>query len=362
VIMVHQMMDPSLIGTSSGGYGGQCRQIVTTAVSQLRLTRDGWSVAAIPAVLPVDVAINGGSTLLVVPSAGRIPDATFTSTAPFTVFPVPVGQSRAVLAPCLGMTVPPPQLPGGIPVPLGRVTAVAFDPAGQLALQTREPARFHLGSRSVALPGRSRKHKGHELFHLATAGGIACASCHPEGSDDGQVWQFAGIGMRRTQSLAGGISGSAPFHWSGDMVDFTHLATEVLGSRMSGPQMDAPYTASLLHWVDKIPRIESPAPSDAESAARGQILFNDATVGCATCHAGDRMTNNANMFVNTGANFQVPSLRGVVWRAPYMHNGCAPTLTDRFTAALCGGGDSHGQTSQLSADQRMDLVAYLETL
>jgi hypothetical protein len=43
-----------------------------------------------------------------------------------------------------------------------------------------------------------------------------------------------------------------------------------------------------------------------------------------------------------------------------MHEGCAATLADRFGA--CSGGDAHGKTSHLTAEQRPDLVAYLETL
>jgi hypothetical protein len=43
-----------------------------------------------------------------------------------------------------------------------------------------------------------------------------------------------------------------------------------------------------------------------------------------------------------------------------MHDGCATTLADRFGA--CGGGDKHGHTSQLTAAQVADLVAYLDSL
>jgi hypothetical protein len=45
-----------------------------------------------------------------------------------------------------------------------------------------------------------------------------------------------------------------------------------------------------------------------------------------------------------------------------MHDGCAPTLRDRFTNPHCGGGDSHGVTSKLTLEQIDDLVHYLETL
>jgi mono/diheme cytochrome c family protein len=210
------------------------------------------------------------------------------------------------------------------------------------------------------LPGRPRKHTGHELFHLATVGGIACASCHPEGQDDGQVWNFASLGSRRTQSLAGGILGTEPFHWNGDMTDFNMLAADVFGRRMSGPSVQPGHTASLLKWIDKIPRLASPAASDEAAAARGQALFNDPVVACGSCHSGTRFTNNTTVAVNTGGAFQVPSLLGIAWRAPYMHQGCAATLNDRFGS--CGGGDSHGKTSHLTPEQRADLVVYLETL
>jgi hypothetical protein len=50
-------------------------------------------------------------------------------------------------------------------------------------------------------------------------------------------------------------------------------------------------------------------------------------------------------------------------RAPYMHHGCAATLEDRFSPILdCGGGDLHGKTSHLTAEQINDLVAYISTL
>jgi cytochrome c peroxidase len=71
------------------------------------------------------------------------------------------------------------------------------------------------------------------------------------------------------------------------------------------------------------------------------------------------MTNTATVDVGTGGSFQVPSLRGLLWRPPYMHDGCASTIADRFGAC---GGTKHGQVSTLSAGQKADLVTYLETL
>jgi len=359
-LMVHQIMLAAPIDTGGGGYGGQCRQIVTTAVTLLRTDGSGWWVDSIPTVLPVDIAATEDGSRVAVPSAARTSYLPFSGKMPFVVFTPPALNTRVSLSPCGGGFSMPPFV-GGQPEPQGRVVAVAFDPSGRLALQTRAPNMFHLGSRSVPLPGRTRKHTGHEIFHLATAGGIACASCHPEGRDDGQVWNFANLGPRRTQSLAGGIAGTEPLHWAGDMSNFDMLAFDVFLSRMSGPKIEPVHAASLKKWVDTIPRLEAPGNGDVGAVARGQGLFNEPSLGCATCHSGPRLTNNQTLDVNTGAGpFQVPSLLGIAWRAPYMHQGCAATLEDRF--GPCGGGDRHGQTSKLTVAQRSDLIAYLETL
>jgi CxxC motif-containing protein (DUF1111 family) len=55
-------------------------------------------------------------------------------------------------------------------------------------------------------------------------------------------------------------------------------------------------------------------------------------------------------------------LVGVSWRFPFLHDGCAQTLAERF--ALDGGCDNpaHGTTSQLSAQDLSDLIAYLESI
>jgi cytochrome c peroxidase len=84
-------------------------------------------------------------------------------------------------------------------------------------------------------------------------------------------------------------------------------------------------------------------------------------VGCVTCHSGPQFSTHKLVDVGTGGVFKVPSLNGVGYRAPFLHDGCAATLTDRFSAT-CGGGDNHGTTQQLDAGQIADLVAYLESL
>jgi hypothetical protein len=56
----------------------------------------------------------------------------------------------------------------------------------------------------------------------------------------------------------------------------------------------------------------------------------------------------------------VPSLVGIGTRGPFMHDGCAKTLRERFGA--CGGGDKHGVTSTLKPAELNDLLTYLNTI
>ena len=49
-----------------------------------------------------------------------------------------------------------------------------------------------------------------------------------------------------------------------------------------------------------------------------------------SCHVGPLMTTKQIVDVGTGGAFKVPSLLGVGARAPFMHDGCATTLMDRF--------------------------------
>ncbi len=45
---------------------------------------------------------------------------------------------------------------------------------------------------------------GHDVYHAQAGGRLACASCHPEGGDDGHVWILDGL-PRRTPSQRGKV-------------------------------------------------------------------------------------------------------------------------------------------------------------
>jgi hypothetical protein len=252
-----------------------------------------------------------------------------------------------------------------IPVNVEPVS-VAFADDTRVLVQTREPAVLFIvtpgSAESITLSQESRADTGHILFHANSGGGLACASCHPEGHEDGRVWTFQCEGTRRTQDLGGGLSGTEPFHWNGDLGTFPKLVDTVFVGRMSGPPLTREQTAAALSWVNRVPAHAPLRPPTDPVVARGKALFESQAVGCATCHTGPLLTNNSSVDVHTDGKFQVPSLRGVSGRAPFMHDGCAPTLAARFSNTICGGGDAHGKTSQLTPAQLADLVGYLESL
>jgi hypothetical protein len=157
-----------------------------------------------------------------------------------------------------------------------------------------------------------------------------------------------------------GVIGTEPFHWDGDEPDLPALIGDVFVGRMSGPKLASDQQAALKGFLGGIAPWPAIPAVDPASAARGQALFQG-DAGCVGCHSGPKLTVNTSVIVGTSqVPLQVPSLLGVGWRAPFLHDGCAPALADRFGA--CGGGDLHGHTSQLGPGDVADLVNYLNTL
>ncbi len=340
-------------GEQSGyGGGGFCGNgIVQSTVSLIRPGAQALAGSVINTVLPVDVAISADGKAVAVVGAGS-GDVLVSSIDNTTISNCLLGERT-----------------NGGPV------AVAFDGKGRLLIQLRSPAGLLIRDLQAEADRNSRNSEsagpppsvisfgtwtteiddtGRSLFETATPLRIACASCHPEGREDGRTWTFDPMGKRRTQSLAGSLLSRAPFHWDGSEKELGGLLDDVLKNRMGGtPPSDR--GAALGAWLDGLPT-PAPAPStNIAAVARGKDHFQGAGQ-CASCHAGDALTNNSVVDIGTGAAFKVPSLLGVAARAPFLHDGCAATLADRFGAC---GGDRHGVAAP---DQIADLVAYLETL
>lgn len=358
VVMLHQRAGKEEVAVAPGAYGGSGRVCAPGIVhAALTFADDASQTAELRDTgLFVDMAVDSTGALLALANAGGY--GTGDSVLVYDALKPEQLEPVATEVPCHGARM---RLPMD-----GQATAVSFVSPWMLAVQQREPAAISFYDvRNGTLAGKldlkqpSRYDTGHTLFHLTTGSGLACASCHAEGGDDSHVWTFKGIGPRRTQNLRGGILGSEPFHWNGDMMDFNTLVKEVFNGRMNAPQANVEQADALAKWIDVQPALHAKV-ADAQAVERGKVLFENAELGCTTCHTGPRLSRNEAADVGTGAKLQVPSLRGVSFRAPFMHDGCATTLADRF--GKCGGGDKHGHTSDLKPEQIGDLVAYLQSL
>lgn len=121
-----------------------------------------------------------------------------------------------------------------------------------------------------------------------------------------------------------------------------------------------------------------------EPAKRGFDLFNG-KANCATCHSGWAFTDasfhdigvaqqddigRGRLFptsVKLQHAFKTPTLRNVARRAPYMHDGSLPTLQAVIDLYDRGGIDRPSLDEEihplgLTADEKADLVAFLQTL
>ena len=299
------------------------------------------------AVLPVDVAASDQWLVLV--AAGNA----HTATLPQLVFidrrGAGAAQSSFSCSAGYGGYVTNAQLTSvGVAAAGAVVVALSREPA---ALVVIDPVSRHEVSR-VALATESREDTGHAIFHSNTGAGVACASCHPDGREDGHAWRSLQLGARRTPSLLGTLANTAPYHWNGEAKDMSALLRLTFESRMRGPVLEDERIDAMDAWLRALKSMPATRASNLGAAIRGQSLF-DGAAHCSTCHSGAMRTNNASVDVNTGGVFQVPSLVGVSWRAPHLHDGSAPTVK-----ALLERG--HGGAA-LQAHQILDLDTYVGT-
>lgn len=251
--------------------------------------------------------------------------------------------------------------PDDLPLP-GHVVAVKYASDDVVIAQSREPAELYVvdvADRSferIQLEGESVQDTGHDLFHQDAGVGLACASCHPEGGDDGRVWLFdPGTHERRTQSLRAAIAGTEPFHWVGDLDDFPMLAGEVHTHRMGAAFQSEERTSAFADYVFAIPPPNPERAPDDALVVRGAEVF--VAAGCDSCHSDAQLTAGKTAEIR-GKHLQVPPLRGIALRPPYMHDGRSEDLE----AAVLDMIATTAADTTLTPDDLVAMLAYLESL
>ncbi len=385
VVIAHQGVASASVSSTStfGAYGtitGTCTMVNRLGISYVFPEADAsvWPVVQIylgPSAIPVSLAmrdtkawvvdagaLNDGST----DTLGFLDRGVFTLSALGNLPPLPADilerpdQVRGSSALCVGSNHEVFETPPHLPLDDGRqVVAVAATPRG-MWIQSRDPWQLvgPDGGR-LDLDGVNRKDTGHDLFHERANAQIACATCHGEGGDDGQVWMFDGTLPRRTHDLRGGLLATAPFHWDGSRPDLQAIMGDIFSTRMGGPELPPAYVEAVARWTDAMPMPPREPTGDDADRDQGRVWFEDPTVGCAGCHAGAHYTNN----LQASGALQVPSLVGVAHRVGLMHHACAERIEDTVTNGPCGALEgTHGDVRGLDAVARAQLFAYVRGL
>ncbi len=272
---------------------------------------------------------------------------------------------------------------------LARITTVQTEPLSAQLLQGKQI--FH----NAADPRMSRDNY------------LGCVVCHLDGDSDGRVWDFTdrGEGLRNTIVLTGRAGmRQGPVHWSAnfnEIQDFENDIRSAFGGK--GFMSDADFNTSnrylplggskkgfsaeldaLAAYVSSFKRVHASPFRNADGsmtadAVAGEQIFRSAATGCTACHRGPQLTDSelyGNPFVlhNVGTltpasgqrlgamlmGIDTPGLKGVWETAPYLHDGSAATLMDVITTK--NPIDQHGQTSHLTAGEKLQLVAFLQQI
>jgi YVTN family beta-propeller protein len=224
---------------------------------------------------------------------------------------------------------------------------------------------------------------GRKLFFSATDTrmnnpgqlGISCSTCHVEAREDGHVWNTT-EGPRNTPALTGKkLERTAPFHWNGEFDTVSQFMLHTTRDRMGGAGPTREMESQLMAFISSVEAPDNPftTGTPADVLARGKAAFDKAA--CGSCHSGEALTDNrfydVGTYVTGGpvpdrqeflfhGGLNTPSLLGIARTAPFLHDGSAPTLKARI---LMGKEQNrHGNTSQLSAQEVDDLVAWVRSL
>lgn len=257
--------------------------------------------------------------------------------------------------------------------------AVVTDTTGNIAYVANQfsdsVSIIHIKTRRVITeislldPGQVRPpsliEQGEILFHDATLsldGWYSCHSCHTSGHTVGLLNDNLGDGnygaAKRIPSLLG-VDDTAPFLWSGRRNDLTEQTRKSITTTMHGGDPTDDQLKSLVAYMKSLappPRI---APADQAQVARGATLFE--SHGCSACHTAPTYTSadvyDVGIEDQQGRKkFNPPSLRGVRYRGPFLHDLRAATLKDVIVT------HKHPEPAEWSPEALADLIAFLESL
>lgn len=267
----------------------------------------------------------------------------------------------------------------------GRPVAVRFTGVGDAAVVANYLAdalqvvdvRSGKVTATVPLGGPERPslaRRGEAIFYDATRSHhqwFSCHTCHPDGHTSGRNFDTLNddsLGNPKLTPSLRGVTRTGPWTWHGWQDDLGAAVEKSMTDTLLGkkpPADDVRAVVAFLGTLDHPPnpyrRAGGPA---AEAVAKGKALF-EGKARCICCHRGEDYTSAKTYDVKMEsdgspfAEWNPPSLRGLIDRGPYLHDGRADTLDEvlrlHHAPEKLGG-------AALSPAERHDLVEFLRTL
>ncbi len=217
--------------------------------------------------------------------------------------------------------------------------------------------------------------KGELYFHDA---GIcfqawqSCASCHPgDARVDGLNWDLLNDGIgnpKNNKSLL--LVHKTPPAMSIGVRESAEAAVRAGVKHILFTVQPEEVPTAIDEYLKSLKPVPSPYLAKgklSEAAKRGEKVFKDSKVACASCHPSGLFTDlkpydvgTTGRFDRDTKEFDTPTLVETWRTAPYLHDGSAATMLEVFTAK--NPKDRHGKTSHLTKEQLDDLVAYVLSL
>ncbi len=226
---------------------------------------------------------------------------------------------------------------------------------------------------------------------LARQAGISCDTCHQGGAGNPKLY-IPGLSLRPgtfdatnglfnpktdnglldavTPPSLRGARHLAPYGHDGRFASLRDFIRNVVVGEFAGPEPSPQILDALVAYVQEISFLPNPnlatggrlAEAASPAARRGEVLFHkpfprDASLSCAACHKPsaafvDHLVHD----VGSGGRFKTPTLINANLNAPYFHDGRYETYDQ-----VVGHFDRVFELG-LSADERSDLVAYLDAV
>jgi cytochrome c peroxidase len=226
---------------------------------------------------------------------------------------------------------------------------------------------------------------------VARDAGISCNTCHQGGAGNAKLYVPSLSARPGTLDVSGplfnpkadngvfdpvtppslrGAKSLAPYGHDGRTASLREFIRNVIVNEFAGAEPLGQVLDALVAYVNEISFLPNPklaangrlGDSASDAARRGETIFNrpfrrDAAMSCASCHQPTgAFVDHRQHDVGSGGLFKTPTLLNANFNAPYFHDGRFDTygqVVDYFDRQFDLG---------LSAAERSDLVAYLETV